>query len=209
MYCNLFCCFILDDFTIQTDFRNSANRQGHHIVKDPRVRPDNNDYSSTTTVTTSSPSSTAISNSVKPSEWSNNAYLAYKDKLKSANLSGLWEQDENVRYILFEDFKNGKVIGFMQHDGVTQSTITGNRRPGNTFKVMEKMHDTEKRFEYVITLFPREQRIEMKNFDGCFGMIPLIPINLKLHDKFIPPDLFQELDQLKRIENYDGYRFMF
>ena len=121
--------------------------------------------------------------------------------MKSANLTGLWQQDANVRYILFEDFKNGKVIGFMQHKEVTKSTITGNRKPGNTFKVIEKLHDIQQSVEFVITLFPREQRIEFRNDAN-------ISVTLQLKDKFIPPDLFQEMEQLKRIEKYDGHRFM-
>ena len=89
---------------------------------------------------------------------------------------------------------------------VTKSTITGNRRPGNTFKVMEKMHDSPQNIEHVITLFPREQRIEIVQSDDAVEMNKMIPISMQLKDKFIPPDLFQELEQLKRIEKYDGYR---
>ena len=71
--------------------------------------------------------------------------------------------------------------------------IIGERRSGNTFKVMEKMHGTQEHFEYVITLFARENRIEMQRTEDDVAMIPAIPIKLRLKAKCIPPHLFEEI----------------
>merc|ERR550525_605503 len=109
--------------------------------------------------------------------------------------------DGKVRYVLFEDFRTGDVIGFMQHKEVTKSTITGSRKPANTFQVTEKIHETEQLADYTLTLFPNEGRVEMKRMSDPITDAPWI---MRLVDKFIPGPLFQELEHLKRMENYQG-----
>ena len=114
-------------------------------------------------------------------------------KLVFASVTGLWHQNENIRYMLFEDVGNKKLIGFKQHNEVTESMITGERRPGNTFKVMEKMNHSQQCFEYMITLFPKKKVIKMKRTEGDDLIIPEISIKLRLKEKCVPPDLIQEI----------------
>lgn len=184
---------------------DSAIGKTHDAVRPVKDHQIDNEQSSTASSLSSAAESCSAKPAVKDVPTTPSAavipFQAYRDKMKSANITGLWRQDENVRYILSEDGPNGTVIGFMQYKEVLKSTITGDRKPGNTFKIVEKMQGSQQSFEYVVSLFPEENRIEMVKSDGSVGMIPMVPIILQQTGKDIPPDLAQELEHLKRIEN--------
>ena len=126
------------------------------------------------------------------------------EKRRSENMTGLWKGTELIRYILFEDYRNGNVIGFRQDDGVTTTTITGKKNPGGTSQIVERMHDTQQKVQYEVTLFPKEQTIEMRQHDNS-----IVPHRLQLLEKRLPNPLFHQLERLKKVEKYDGARFLY
>ena len=119
---------------------------------------------------------------------------------QQANLTGLWTRGEHTRYVLFESFNNGKVIGFMQYKGTTVSTLLGERYSGNTFKIFEKGRTTNERRHYEVVLYPNEKRVELKNNSSSGGAIDW---TLHLSEKRLPYALFRELQDLKKVENFD------
>lgn len=124
-------------------------------------------------------------------------------KVSLTHLGGLWESTgTGIRCVLFEDFKNGNVIGFMQHDLITKSTITGKKVAAKRYQLEEKMNGTRDAVCYDVTLLPGQRLFEMRKTDEN----GLSLITMKLCEKFIPQSLFRELETLKRVENYDGYR---
>lgn len=125
--------------------------------------------------------------------------------LSETTISGYWKESESVRYILFEDFKNGNVIGFIQHNGVTKSTITGNRDTNGRRELVERVRGAQQLAYYKAALFPNEQRIELRNTNDPVYMTPY---RLQLLSRRIPTPLFEELEHLKSVENYEGHRFM-
>lgn len=132
---------------------------------------------------------------------------SFHEKLMEANMTGLWRESERVQYILFEDFTNGKVTGFMQRDRVTKSTITGSKRPDGKSHFIERIHETQQHVQYEVTLFPNQERIEMMKADNHIRRTPQM-LHLQLLKKRLPKPLFYEMEHLKRIENYEGRRFL-
>lgn len=136
---------------------------------------------------------------------------SFHGKRLANTMSGLWRGTngcclENIQYILFEDFTNGNIIGFMQEDGVTKSTITGGKSPDGSSHLIERMHYSQQQVYHQVILFPNKQIIEMRRSGDPTNTKPYI---LHLVVKRPPGPLYQELERLKQIENYDGRRFLY
>ena len=114
------------------------------------------------------------------------------EDLEPSRLTGIWKENgnENTRYVLSDDFSNGKIVGFMQYKGISKSTFNGHKTSGNTFDVVETIHDTQQRMRYLLTLYPKEQRLELRGHGDPIGMRPL---TLYLVDHHVSTSLSQEL----------------
>ena len=136
--------------------------------------------------------------------------FAFHEK-RAGTMDGLWKGEkgsslENVQYILFEDFANGMIIGFTRQGRVTKSTINGWKNPEGMSQIIERMHDTQQQIQYEVTLLPNKQTIEMRKSGDPIGAIPY---KLQLMEKRLPNTLFNKLERLKNVEDYEGKRFLY
>eukprot|EP01083_Nonionella_stella_P206363 750670_1 len=138
---------------------------------------------------------------------SRNGYRHYRHEVEceaSDNLTGLWIQDEEIKFVLYEDFKTGEIIGFMKMMENTVSTICGMRRQDRCYDIQQIFHDDPRNphsIEHVAELSINYNHIKLSKIGTNDSW------DLKLKNKRdIPDHLFHELEQLKKHRKFGIYR---
>ena len=121
----------------------------------------------------------------------------HREDVKNDNLTGLWIRDEECKFVLYEYFKSGQIIGFMKLGGKTVTNINGKRK------------EEDKKYELTQTFIgPPPNKILNMTAELCdnYQRIRLTDLStkdtwwdLKLanEQKKIPDDLYHELVRYK------------